>query len=733
MMQKSAYPVTGMSCAACAVSVESMVKDLRGVSQASVNYAGQELRVEYDPELTGPVEFQRSLRAIGYDLIVSSGKEKELQEEYLKTRFSLLKRNTLGAFILSLPVFILSMFFHHSFAGENWLLMLLTAPVIIIFGRQFFITGFKQTLHLKANMDTLVAMSTGIAFLFSLWNTIYPRFFESRGLEAQVYYESAAVIITFILFGKMLEEKAKSKTSSALKKLIGLQPKNIRRIAKDGTEEEIQLEYVLPDDMILIRPGEKIPVDGIVLEGNSFIDESMITGEPVPSEKSKDQEVFAGTLNQQGILQIQARKIGSESLLGQIIQKVQEAQGSKAPVQRLADRIAAIFVPAVLVIAILTFLSWLMIGGSIQLTHAFLSLVSVLIIACPCALGLATPTAIMVGIGKAAREGVLIRDAESLEIALKIDTIVLDKTGTITEGKPVVTGIYWQNAEDRILLQPVLKALEGRSEHPLARAVLNYLDCIKNPEVKIEEFENLPGKGLRAKIEGQSYLVGNEKLLDEYGSSLGESGIKDLEVKSGGKTVVYFAGMDRVYCLIAIADQVKESSVTAIRDLRKEGIEVYMLTGDNAVTATAVARETGIDNFQSGMMPMGKGNFIKKLQGEGKIVAMVGDGINDSHALAQADVGIAMGKGSDIAMESARMVIMRSDLRQVLTAIHLSKRTLRTIRQNLFWAFFYNIIAIPVAAGLLYPFTGFLLNPMIAGAAMALSSVSVVSNSLRLR
>ena len=609
-----------------------------------------------------------------------------------------------------------------------------TLPVLLVFGRDFFINAWRQLKHGHANMDTLVAVSTGVAFLFSLFNTLWPTYWTDRGLEAHIYYEAAAVIIALILLGRLLESRAKSNTSTAIRKLIGLQPKEVIRILEDGTEQVIPIKAVQPGDILLVKPGDKIPVDGSVTEGVSFVDESMITGEPVPVEKVTGTHVYTGTINQKGSFKFMAEKVGSETILAQIIKMVQEAQGSKAPVQQLVDRIAAIFVPAVIGIAALTFIGWMIAGGELAFTHALLTSVTVLVIACPCALGLATPTAIMVGIGKGAENNILIRDAQSLEQLCKVQAVVLDKTGTITEGKPVVTDIFWNPGIDLRHSMEVLLFMESRSEHPLADAVVLHLteEGIKT-NLK-GEFNSLTGQGIQGMINGESYFVGNRRLLEMNGISRESEQAEQADACSlEGKTVVYFADSKQVLALIVIADRMKPGAVKAIERLQAEGIEVYMLTGDNRITARAVADSIGLKHFKAEVMPSDKADFVKELQQQGKIVAMAGDGINDSQALAQADVSIAMGKGSDIAIDVAKITLITSDLNAIPKAWALSKQTVAAIRQNLFWAFIYNLIGIPLAAGILYPCCGFLLNPMIAAAAMAFSSVSVVTNSLRIK
>jgi Cu2+-exporting ATPase len=730
---KKTFPVLEMTCAACAVSVESMLKSARGVQAAGVNFANQSASVEYDPAIATPEDLQKTVRAIGYDLVIDEANSNEIQEAAQQDHYNELKQRTIWASLLSLPVVIIGMFFMNMPYG-NYISMLLTLPVIAWFGRSFFINAYKQARYGKANMDTLVALSTGIAFLFSAFNTINPAFWHARGIHPHVYFEAAAVIIAFISLGKLLEEKAKSNTSSAIKKLMGLQPKTVRVII-DGKEQELPVAEVQANHLILVRPGEKIPVDGIVTSGSSYVDESMITGEPVPVQKEKDYKVFAGTVNQKGSFQFLAHKVGNDTMLAHIIKMVQEAQGSKAPVQKLVDKIAGIFVPVVIGISILTFIVWMVAGGDNAFTNALITSVTVLVIACPCALGLATPTAIMVGIGKGAGNNILIKDAESLELAYKVNAVILDKTGTITEGKPVVSKMIWlPGKENNRELEQVLYSLEVQSEHPLAEAVINELKKNNVTAGEIKQFESITARGVTGVNGVNRYYVGNKQLIDENNIQFNTELLKQAEqLQQQANTVICFANQQQVLAIIAIADKIKTTSPNAIKQLQQMGIEVYMLTGDNEQTAAAVAKEVGVNHFVAGMLPTGKADFVKKLQQQNKVVAMVGDGINDSQALAQADVSIAMGKGSDIAMDVAKMTLITSDLQSIPKALVLSRKTVRTIRQNLFWAFIYNLIGIPLAAGALYTVNGFLLNPMIAGAAMALSSVSVVTNSLRLK
>ncbi len=732
---KNTFPVTGMTCASCAISVESILLSQPGVVNVSVNSASNTLLVEFIPGEVIKEELKAALVGIGYDMEISQTEDAQHHlEESRRRHYKQLRTKTIASIILSVPLIIAGMFFMH---GEysNYLMWILSTPIVIFFGRQFFINAWKQAKHSSANMDTLVALSTGVAYLFSVFNTLFPEYWHNKGMHAEVYFESAGVVITFILLGKLLEERAKSNTSTAIKKLIGLQPKTVVKLNHDGTELTVPVSTVQISDILLVRPGEKIPVDGIVKKGYSSIDESSITGEPIPSGKQVGNKVFAGTINQKGSLEIIALKVGGETVLAQIIKMVQEAQGSKAPVQKLVDKIAGIFVPVVIGIAIITFIVWMILGGENALTHALLTTIAVLVIACPCALGLATPTAIMVGIGKGADHGILIKDAQSLEQNKKIDAIILDKTGTITEGKPEVTDVIWREDTNNQNYINLLYAIERQSEHPLAEAVVKYLnDKKESTPIHFDKFESVTGKGVIAHSNGRKYYAGNRKLIKEHGIRI--AGNMELHIDillNEAKTVILFAEEDEVLGLFAISDKIKKTSAEAVREFHNQGIEVYMLTGDNAKTAESVAKAVRIKNFRSEVLPGEKAQFIKELQAKGKVVAMVGDGINDSQALAQADVSIAMGKGSDIAIDVAKMTVISSDLSLIPKAIKLSRQTVNVIKQNLFWAFIYNLIGIPIAAGILYPVNGFLLNPMIAGAAMALSSVSVVSNSLLLK
>ena len=661
-------------------------------------------------------------------VIETNAQKEKIAEDAHSRKYRQLKQRTIFSLMLSVPVAIIGMCFM-DWTYANYVMWILSTPVVFWLGRDFYRNAWKQLKHRTSNMDTLVAVSTGIAYTFSLFNLFWPEFWLSRGIHPHVYFEAASVIISFILLGRLLEEKAKGNTSEAIKKLMGLQPATVTILTPEGQLKEIPVEQVQQGQRLVVKPGNRIAVDGTVYEGSSYVDESMLTGEPLPTEKIPGAKVYAGTINQKGSFSFIADKVGSETVLAHIIRMVQDAQGSKAPVQQLVDRIAAIFVPTILSIAVLSFLVWIWLDSSNGFTHGLLAAVTVTIIACPCALGLATPTAIMVGIGKGAENGILIKDAESLETARKVNAIVLDKTGTLTEGRPTVTDI-----SDPLLQSPlgdVLFTLESASEHPLAQAIVQHQTRQLLP---MEEFESLTGLGVRGKINGTCYYAGNRRLLETHHLTVSPALTEEAaRLSQEAKTVIWLADSQQALGLVAIADRIKPTSRKAVRQLQEMGISTYMLTGDNPETAQRIAAQCGITHFQAEVLPQQKAQFINDLQKEGKIVAMVGDGINDSAALAQADLSIAMGKGSDIAMDVAKMTLISSDLNKITDAIRLSQATVRTIRENLFWAFIYNLIGIPVAAGILYPINGFLLNPMIAGAAMAMSSVSVVSNSLRLK
>lgn len=728
-MNSRTFPVLEMSCAVCAARVEKIIAAQAGVEKAVVNFAAATVTVTYDDSLTSPEMLQRAVRQGGYDLVVEDGRSgTDEAEECRRKSYHRLQRRAGWAVVLAVPLIVAGMFFmHRSWSGV--VTCLLATPIVFGLGRDFFTGAWKQLRHRSANMDTLVAISTGTAYFFSLFNLLFPDFWRSRGLEPHVYFEASGVVVAFILLGRMLEERAKAGTSSAIRRLMGFQPKTVTLIDEDDREQVVPIEQIRPGCLVLVRPGERVAVDGVVVGGHSYVDESMLSGEAIAVEKKPGEKVFAGTINQKGSFRFRAQEVGTGTVLSQIIRLVQEAQGSKAPVQRLVDRVAAVFVPVILSVAVLTFIIWINLSPDHGFTYGLLAAVTVMVIACPCALGLATPTAIMVGIGKGADMGILVKNAESLEMARKIDTVVLDKTGTITEGRPCVTDTVVANGG--VLPAEALCSLEKLSEHPLAEAITAHLRC---QTMDVENFESLSGRGVRGSIGGKLYMAGNLRLLRENGVDVGEELIERAQAFAReAKTMVWFADEKRAIALLAVSDRVKETSATAVARLKEMGLDVCMLTGDNAATAAAIARQTGIDLYEAEMLPAGKADFIKKLQADGKKVAMAGDGINDSAALAQADLGFAMGQGSDVTMDVAQITIMSSDPIRIADAIRLSAKTVRTIRQNLFWAFIYNIVSVPVAAGILYPLGGFLLNPMIAGAAMAMSSVSVVANSLRLK
>ncbi len=729
-LTKQSFPVLNLHCASCAATAQNALKAGSGVIDAQVNFANATATVEFDPVRTNPQKLRSLLISTGYDLVIdeSESSAEALEERQKKELHQLLTRLRIATG-LSIPLFIIAMFFMYLPYG-NYIMWALATPVVFYCGKQFFSGAWKQALHRQMNMDTLVALSTGTAYIFSVFNTIYPSFWTQRGLQPHVYFETAAVVILFLLFGKYLEEKAKSNITSSLKKLMGLQPQTATAIQEDGTQMVVPVKSIQEGDVLLIKPGERIAVDGILTSGTSFVDESMLSGEPVPVEKAVNDSVFAGTINQKGSFTIRANKVGSDTLLSHIIQKVHEAQSSKVPIQKLADKVVAKFVPAVIICAIISLSCWIFFGGNSGFIHGLLAFVTVLIIACPCALGLATPTAIMVGISKGAEEGILIKDAESLELAKNIHCVVFDKTGTITKGKPDVTNILWADGNNH---QPeIWSAMENQSEHPLAEAICQHLDVSETPE--ISNFQSITGSGIQAEYQNRNYYAGNARMLEKAGVSP-DNRLKETAEKweKEAKTIIWFTNEEKVLGVLAISDHIRETAAKAVKSLHEMGIETYMLTGDNASAAGFVAQQCGITNFEANLLPNQKAGIVRRLQSEGKIVAMVGDGINDSNALAQSDVGIAMGKGSDIAMDTAKMTIISNDLTKISKAIHISSATIRAIRQNLFWAFIYNVIGIPIAGGILYPVNGFLLNPMIAGLTMALSSVSVVGNSIRLK
>ncbi|MDD5507682.1 MAG: heavy metal translocating P-type ATPase [Bacteroidales bacterium] len=730
---RETYPVTGMNCASCASSVESALSSIEGVRRASVNLASNTVLIEFDEERTSPGQMRSALDTMGYGLVIETVVNQDAVDIHEDDQLHLARQNTLWAIVLSIPVFVLSMFVP-SFPFKNWIMLILSLVVMGWFGREFFIVAWKRLKHGSANMDMLVALGTGSAFIFSTFNTVFPEFLLQHGMEPHVYFESTVVIISLVLLGRYLEQRARRHTSLSIRKLMGLRV-HTARILRTGEEAEVPLAEVIPGDTILIRPGERIPVDGMVTEGVSYVDESMITGEPLPVEKREGDTLIGSTLNTTGSFRMRAEKVGAETMLSQIIRLIQEAQGSKPPIQRLADRIAGIFVPVVLAVALISFAVWYLFGPTPPLTYAFVIMVTVLIIACPCAMGLATPTAVMTGVGRAAEMGILIRDAASIENLNKADVIVMDKTGTITEGRPSVREVFWDpGTNTRGELDQILYSAESLSEHPLARAVLDHYKPKGIQPLLPDEFTAFPGMGIKATFDKKPYVVGNKAFVDTLGAAVSdEIATTYREWTQKAWTVIFLADGTRALGIVAISDKVKDTATGAVQKFRQMGLKVVMLTGDHATGAAVMASQVGIDRYLSNLLPADKLGFIRELQQADHRVAMVGDGINDAPALAQADVGIAIGTGTDVAMESAQITLIHGDLEKLVQTIRFSGRIVRTIRQNLFWAFFYNSVSIPIAAGILFPFTGFLLNPMIAGAAMALSSVSVVGNSLRLR
>lgn len=731
-------PVKGMHCASCVQKIENVLLSTKGVIKASVNIATEKVKVEYLPTEADPKEIRQAIESTGYEVLeidpIKNGSDPE--KSIHKYEYRKLKAKFFAGLFLGLIVFMGSS--RHWFPwipeifGNHFLLWALSTPVQFVIGWQFYRGAWSAFKHRNADMNTLIVVGTSAAYLYSVAATLFPGFYKAGGIEPHVYFETSALIIVLILLGRLLEARAKGQTSDAIKKLIGLQPRTAR-VMRDNDEVDIPIDEVLVGDIVTVRPGEKIPVDGIVQNGRSVVDESMLTGESIPVKKESGSEVIGATINKTGSFKFRATKVGKDTALAQIIKLVQDAQGSKAPIQRLADVISGYFVPIVISMAIATFVIWFNFGPLPSLTFALLNFVAVMIIACPCALGLATPTAVMVGTGKGAENGILIKGGESLETAHKLDTIVFDKTGTMTKGKPEVTDSISVNDYSEEDILKYAASAEKNSEHPLAEAVIRKA---KEKGIHIndpKEFNAIEGRGIEATVNEKKIILGNAKLMKDR-----KIEIKDLERKANilsqeGKTPVFITIENRPAGLIALADTLKENSIRSIRRLKGMGLDVIMLTGDNRRTAEAIAKKSGIDTVISEVLPEDKAHEIKKLQSEKRMVAMVGDGINDAPALAQADIGIAIGTGTDVAMEASDITLIKGDLSGVVSAIELSKKTIRIIKQNLFWAFFYNTAGIPIAAGVLYPFFGILLNPVFASIAMAFSSISVVSNSLRLR
>ncbi len=740
-VSRMVLPVRGMTCAACVAAVENALRSLDGVVSTSVNFATEKATVEYIPSRTGIREFKAAVKDAGYD-VIEPDKAEDLVEKEQREReraYGELRTKVVVGAVLVIPLMIL-MQWHHIGLDHilslprqvNHLIQLLLAtPVQFWIGRQFYAGAVAAARHRTTNMNTLIAIGTSSAYLYSITATFFPSLFEIRGYSAEVYFDTSATIIVLILLGRLFEARAKGQTSEAIKKLIGLQAKTAR-VVRDGKEQDVPIEDVEIGDVIIVRPGEKIPVDGVIREGYSSVDESMVTGESIPVEKHAGDSVIGGTINKTGSFRFAAEKIGKETMLSHIIEMVQSAQGSKPPIARLADVIASYFVPAVIGVAALTFIIWYLFGPAPAFTYAILNFIAVLIIACPCSLGLATPTSIMVGTGKGAENGILIRSGEALEKAHKITAVVFDKTGTLTTGKPAVTDIVAQGVDAKALLYYAASA-EKNSEHPLGESIMKKAlesgVSIADPV----QFQAVPGHGIKAGVDGRTVLLGNQRLMQKEGIDSHDLSGELEKLSAEGKTPMFVSLDGTAAGIIAVADTLKDEAVQAVKHLHDLGVEVVMITGDNRRVGEAIGRQAGIDRVIAEVLPQDKANEVKKLQGEGKVVAMVGDGINDAPALAQADVGIAIGTGTDVAMEAADITLISGNIRGVVTAIALSKATMRNIRQNLFWAFAYNVILIPVAAGVLFPFFGILLNPMLAAGAMGFSSVTVVTNALRLK
>ena len=744
-MENATMKLRGMSCASCASNIEEAIRSVPGVETCNVNFGAEQASVTYNPSQTDVAAIQDAVDAAGYSALPMQddvlAPEDDAERQARQSENQDLTRKVWVSGIISavivigslpamtgLPIPFIPMWLHHP-----WLQLVLTTPVLFWAGRSFYINAWKALKRHTATMDTLVAIGTGAAYLYSLFPTFSPQWFISQGLKPDVYFEAASVIVALLLLGRLLENRAKGQTSEAIRSLMGLQAKTAR-VIRNGREVDIPIAEVVLEDVILVRPGEKIPVDGEIIDGSSTIDEAMVTGESVPVKKQPGDEVIGATINKTGSFKFRATRVGKDTFLAQIVKLVQQAQGSKAPIQRLADRVTGLFVPVVIAIAIATFVIWYNIMGNV--TMALITTVGVLIIACPCALGLATPTSIMVGTGKGAENGILIKGADSLELAHKLQTVVLDKTGTITQGKPTVTDFITVNGTangNELKLLRLAASVERNSEHPLAEAVVQYAQSQGVELTDSREFEAHAGSGVQGYVSNQCVQIGTHRWMNELGIDTSSLQPPWDRLEYLGKTVIWIAINGKVEGIMGIADAVKPSSVVAIRTLQKMGLEVVMLTGDNRRTAEVIAQEVGIKRVIAEVRPDQKVAQIENLQAEGKIVAMVGDGINDAPALAQADVGMAIGTGTDVAIAASDITLISGDLQGIVTAIQLSRATIQNIKQNLFFAFVYNVAGIPIAAGILFPIFGWLLNPIIAGAAMAFSSVSVVTNALRLR
>ncbi len=749
-MKKVSFPITGMHCASCAVNTQRKLQRTPGVMNANVNYANEQATVEYDEQKCDMDTLCSAVESLGYKAHSGNVNGEDIVSKERAREIKALKQKLIVSGVLNVILLIGAMLpFAPAFLKNIWVMWLLSTPIQFWAGGQYYQSAWSGLKNRTANMDTLIALGTSVAYFFSVASLLFAPVFQRVGIESHVYFEVSSTIITLILLGKFLELRAKGQTSEAIKKLLGLQAKTAH-VLRDGKEVEISVEELVKGDHLIVKPGEKVPIDGQIIEGETSIDESMVTGESLPVEKKKDDLVIGATINQSGAFEMVTMKVGSETFLAQIIELVKQAQGSRAPIQKLTDQVASVFVPTVILIALATFLLWFNLGPQPQFLYALVSTISVLIIACPCALGLATPTSIMVGVGKGAENGILVKDAEALERASKINTVIFDKTGTLTEGKPTVKGFEFTEDVAQLLkksgvqrspkssvndyIEGVVLSIEEKSHHPLAQAIVKYLSDKKSPKYKIEKVKDIAGKGIQAHVDGHQVLIGTQRFMEEEKTIRGA----DLDVlsqswKEQAWSVSYVAIDQHQVALIGIADTVKATAATTIAHLKKIHVTPVMMTGDNKQTAEAIAQQIGITEVLAEVLPQDKEAKVSSLKKQGKVVAMVGDGINDAPALAAADVGMAMGGGTDIAIESAGITLLRSDIALVPQALKLSKFTMRNIRQNLVWAFGYNIILIPVAMGILYPFFHIQLNPMLASAAMALSSVSVVTNALRLK